>query len=178
MDGNMNRPRFVLLIDQLARITEKVAALPCMVAIGVMTAIVIAGVFFRYVLLQPIGWSEEAARYLMIWAASLAVSLGIMKGEHVGLTFIVETFPPKLQRFAFVLSNLAILLFLWVLTERGYEIAIQGQKQISSLLGVSMIWSLIAVPIAGLLAMFQTVFLILKKIFSPPAPQKMDQREN
>jgi TRAP-type C4-dicarboxylate transport system permease small subunit len=114
----------------------------------------------------------------MIWAASLAVSLGIMKGEHVGLTFIVGALPPKLQRFASVLTNLAILLFLWVLTERGYEIAIRGKNQISSLLDVSMIWSLIAVPIAGGLAMLQTVFLILKKIFSPPAPQKIDQREN
>jgi len=178
MDENMNRPRFVFFIDQLARITERVAAVPCMVAIGVMTAIVIAGVFFRYVLLQPIGWSEEAARYLMIWAASLAVSLGIMKGEHVGLTFIVETLPPKLKRFVSVFANLAILIFLWVLTERGYEIAIKGRSQVSSLLDVSMIWSLIAVPIAGVLAMLQTVFLILKIIFSPPAPQKIDQREN
>lgn len=173
----MNRPRFISFIDQLAWITEKVAAVPCMVAIGGMTAIVIAGVFFRYVLLQPIGWSEEAARYLMIWAASLAVSLGIMKGEHVGLTFVVKAFPPKLKRFASVLTNLVILLFLWVLTERGYEIAIRGQNQISSLLSVSMIWSLIAVPIAGGLAMLQTVFLILKIIFSPPARQENDERK-
>jgi len=173
----MNRPRFVFFIDQLARITERVAAVPCMVAIGVMTAIVIAGVFFRYVLLQPIGWSEEAARYLMIWAASLAVSLGIMKGEHVGLTFIVGAFPPKLKRFASVLTNLAILLFLWVLTERGYDIAIRGQQQVSSLLGVSMVWSLIAVPIAGVLAMLQTVFLILRKSFTPSDSEGGNRRE-
>jgi len=177
MDENVNRPRFVLFIDQLARITEKVAAIPCMVAIGGMTAIVIAGVFFRYVLLQPIGWSEEAARYLMIWAASLAVSLGIMKGEHVGLTFIVGAFPPKLKRFASVLTNLAILVFLWVLTERGYEIAMRGQQQASSLLGVSMVWSLIAVPIAGVLAMLQTVFLILRKSFTPSDSEGGNQRE-
>jgi len=67
---------------------------------------------------------------------------------------------------------------LWVLTERGYEIAIKGRSQVSSLLDISMIWSLIAVPIAGGLAMLQTVFLILKIIFLPPAPQKMEQRGN
>jgi len=173
----MNRPRFILFIDQLARIIERVAAIPCMVTIGAMTAVVIAGVFFRYVLLKPIGWSEEAARYLMIWAASLAVSLGIMKGEHVGLTFIVETLPPKLKRFVSVFTHLAILIFLWVLTERGYEIAIRGQSQVSSLLDVSMIWSLIAVPIAGALAMLQTVFLILKKLFTPPDSQGANQRK-
>jgi TRAP-type C4-dicarboxylate transport system permease small subunit len=171
----MDRMGFISFIDKLSRITERVAAVPCMIAIGGMTAIVIAGVFFRYVLLRPIGWSEEAARYLMIWAASLAVSLGIMKGEHVGLTFIIQTFPSKLERFVSIGTNLAILVFLWVLTERGYGIAIQGQKQISSLLSVSMIWSLIAIPIAGFLAMLQTTFLILKRIFIPPATQEEDQ---
>lgn len=111
----------------------------------------------------------------MIWAASLAVSLGIMKGEHVGLTFVIQAFPTRYQRLVSVGTNLAILVFLWVLTERGYEIAIRGQQQVSSLLGVSMVWSLIAVPIAGVLAMLQTVFLILRKSFTPSDSQGGNQ---
>lgn len=177
MSSGLNRMRLLSIIDQLSRITERVAAVPCMIAIGGMTAIVIVGVFFRYVLLQPIGWSEEAARYLMIWAASLAVSLGIMKGEHVGLNFVVQALPPKFERIVSVGTNLSILIFLWVLTERGYDMAIQGRNQVSSLLGVSMIWSLIAVPIAGFLAILQTVFVILRKLFSPPTIQVNDQRK-
>jgi TRAP-type C4-dicarboxylate transport system permease small subunit len=139
-----------------------------MVFIGLMTAIVIVGVIFRYFFMSPIGWTEEAARYLMIWAASLAVSMGIMKGEHVGLTFLVEVLPPPIRRLAAVGVNLAILYFLWVLTERGYWMAINGRNQVSSLLGVSMIWSLAAIPVAGLLAMLQTLFLLGLLILSSP----------
>jgi len=93
------------------------------------------------------------------------------------LTFIVGTFPPKLKRFVSVLTNLTILVFLWVLTERGYEIAIKGQSQVSSLLDISMIWSLIAVPVAGVLAMLQTVFLILRKSFTPSDSEGGNRRE-
>jgi TRAP-type C4-dicarboxylate transport system permease small subunit len=136
-----------------------------MIAIGMMTAIVLLGVLFRYVFLSPLGWTEEAARYLMIWAASLAVSMGIVKGEHVGITFLVKGLPPKLERWCSLFVKLAILFFLWVLTQRGYLMSINGRAQISPLMGISMIWSLAAVPIAGLLAILQTVFLILKDLF-------------
>jgi TRAP-type C4-dicarboxylate transport system permease small subunit len=105
----------------------------------------------------------------MIWAASLAVSMGIMKGEHVGITFVVKQFPPELKRWVSIGVKLAILLFLWVLTQRGYHMALGGKKQISSLLGISMIWSLAAVPVAGLLAMLQTIFLILTEFAGRPA---------
>jgi TRAP-type C4-dicarboxylate transport system permease small subunit len=155
-------------IEKAARVVERIAAIPCMTFIGLMTAIVIVGVIFRYFFMSPIGWTEEAARYLMIWAASLAVSMGIMKGEHVGLNFLVDVLPPPSRRMAAVAVNLAILYFLWVLTERGYWMAINGRNQVSSLLGVSMIWSLAAIPVAGLLAMLQTIFLLGLLILSSP----------
>ena len=167
MNVDGRRKRHLVLIERLAWIVERIAAIPCIVAIGGMTGIVILGVFFRYVLLSPLGWTEEAARYLMIWAASLAVSMGIMKREHVGITLFVRKLPPELQRWASVGINLAIFSFLWVLTERGYHMAINGKNQISPFLGISMIWSLAAVPIAGLLAILQTVFLLIIEVFRP-----------
>jgi len=155
------RKGFLSWVEKLAWIVERIAAVPCMIAIGGMTVIVILGVIFRYVLGSPLGWTEEAARYLMIWAASLAVSMGIMKGEHVGINLMVNAFPPKIRRWMAISVHLAILAFLWVLTQRGYLMAINGRNQFSPLLGVTMAWSLAAIPIAGLLAMLQTVFLIL-----------------
>jgi TRAP-type C4-dicarboxylate transport system permease small subunit len=163
-------------IKKAAWAVERIAAIPCMIGIGVMTVIVIFGVFFRYVLITPIGWTEEAARYVMIWAASLAISMGIMKGEHVGLTFIFKAFPPRFQRVIGIGVNLSILYFLWVLTERGFWMALNGTKQISSLLGVSMMWSLAAIPISGLLAMLQTIFLIFLLILENPQAQEAEPK--
>lgn len=167
MSNSASGRRFILVAEKLAWAVERVAAIPCIVAIGAMTVIVILGVVFRYVFLSPLGWTEEAARYLMIWAASLAVSMGIMKREHVGITLFVKKFPPNLERWVSVGINLGILFFLWVLTQRGYHMAINGKNQISPFLGISMTWSLAAIPIAGFLAILQTIFLIIIELSRP-----------
>ena len=147
---------------------ERLAAYPCIVATGGMTIVVLLGVFFRYVVRQPLSWSEEVARYLMIWAASLAVSVCIMRREHLGITFLISRLPYAVQKVIAVLVNLLVLWFLWVLTKFGYAMAIEGKAQLSPILaeyGITMIWSLSAIPVAGALAMVQTFLQILIDIF-------------
>lgn len=148
---------------------ERLAAYPCIVATAGMTLVVLLGVFFRYILRQPLSWSEEVARYLMIWAASLAVSIGIMRREHLGITFMVSRLPGPLQKVCAVVVNLCVLWFLWMLTKFGYYMALDGRTQLSPILSqygkISMIWSLAAIPVAGALAMIQTVLQILIDLF-------------
>ncbi len=142
---------------------ERLAAYPCIAATGAMTIVVLLGVFFRYVIQQPLSWSEEVARYLMIWAASLAVSIGIMKREHIGITLFIHTLPAVVQRYLAVVVNLLVLWFLWILTKYGYYMAVEGKSQLSPILaqyGITMVWSLSAIPVAGALAIVQTILRI------------------
>ena len=89
------RNRIAAAASTLSLVVERLAAYPCIIATGGMTIVVLLGVFFRYVLQQPLSWSEEVARYLMIWAASLAVSIGIMRKEHLGITFLISRLPSE-----------------------------------------------------------------------------------
>ncbi|MBS3918195.1 MAG: TRAP transporter small permease subunit [Deltaproteobacteria bacterium] len=57
---------------------------------GAMTVSVLLGVLFRYVLKAPLPWSEEMARYLMIWGVSLGASIAFREGSHVGITILVD----------------------------------------------------------------------------------------
>jgi TRAP-type C4-dicarboxylate transport system permease small subunit len=104
----------------------------------------------------------------MIWAASLAISIGIMRREHLGITFLISRIPPAAQKYVAVLVNLAVLWFLWVLTKFGYYMALEGQTQLSPVLAkyrVNMMWSLSAIPVAGALAIIQTVLQIMIDLF-------------
>lgn len=49
----------------------------------------------RYVLKLQIVWTEEAARYLMVWAMLLAVVTATYRRQHVFISFLYEKFPPK-----------------------------------------------------------------------------------
>jgi len=153
---------------ELSLFIERLAAYPCIAATGAMTVVVLLGVLFRYVLQSPLSWSEEVARYLMIWAASLAISIGIMRREHLGITFVTSRIPPSAQKYVAVLVNLAVLWFLWILTKFGYHMALEGQTQLSPVLAkykINMMWSLSAIPVAGALAMIQTVLQMMTDIF-------------
>ena len=153
---------------KLSLFIERLAAYPCIAATGAMTIVVLLGVLFRYVLLSPLSWSEEVARYLMIWAASLAVSIGIMRREHLGITFLSSRIPPSAQKYVALLVNLAVLWFLWILTKFGYYMALEGQTQLSPVLAkykINMMWSLSAIPVAGGLAIIQTILQIMIDLF-------------
>lgn len=140
--------------DMLARAT----LIPCIAGMGAMTIIVIVGVFFRYVLRTPLGWGEELSRYLMIWSALLAVSVGVRYREHVGISLLVERLPLKATKAIAIFVKLVILGFLIVLTVRGWQMAVRGQMQLSMSLNIRMFWPLLAVPVAGALTAVQ-VFL-------------------
>ena len=95
--------------------------------------------FFRYVLRDSLGWTEELARYLMIWAALLSVSIGIKDKEHVGIQLIIRNIPIKYARILNFLVNIIILIFLSVLSYKGMYIANKAIPQLSTGLGVSML---------------------------------------
>jgi TRAP-type C4-dicarboxylate transport system permease small subunit len=157
-----------LIAGKLSIFIERLAAYPCIAATGAMTVVVILGVVFRYVLQSPLSWSEEVARYLMIWAASLAISIGIMRREHLGITFVISRIPASAQKYVALLVNLAVLWFLWILTKFGYYMALEGQTQLSPVLAkykINMMWSLSAIPVAGALAIIQTVLQMVTDIF-------------
>ena len=58
-------------IDRVVARWERGAAVALL---AVTVVIVVLQVFFRYVLNSSLSWSEEAARYLFIWAALLGFS--------------------------------------------------------------------------------------------------------
>lgn len=147
--------RVVSCADRLSKVISRLTLIPCMVAIGAMTVVVVVGVFFRYVLRNPLGWSEELARYLMVWGALLAVSVAIQTREHVGITIVMERVPVRFARVIAILTKGVIIYFLAVLSYRGYAMAQRGTSQMAMSLGTSMYWPLMAVPVSGVVAIIQ-----------------------
>jgi TRAP-type transport system small permease protein len=154
--------RFNNFSASLAKITVFIVI--TLAAIMVLTVLV--GVFFRYVLRNSLGWTEELARYLMIWMALLSVSIGIKDKEHVGLQLLIRNIPIKYAKAVNLIVNGVVLFFLIVLSYRGLTVAFRGSSQLSLGLGMSMLWPLLSIPVAGLLAIIQQIIQTIN-IFRP-----------
>lgn len=154
--------------ESLSAAIDKAAGLVCAILFGAMTVIVILGVFFRYVLNAPLNWVEETSRYLMIWGASLAISLGVSAGEHVGLTVILDALKNVNARKAMTLFiNTMVLAFLAFMFFYSLSATFEAKTQMTQALGISMFIPRLAVPMAMGISAIQTVLVSIMVIQSP-----------
>jgi tripartite ATP-independent transporter DctM subunit len=58
------------------------------------------GVFWRYVLHQPLTWSDELASILFLWLAMLGAVVAMMRHAHMRLTTLVDYFSPSLRQIS------------------------------------------------------------------------------
>ena len=58
-----------------------------------MTVTVLIQVFFRFVLQSPLRWTEELARYLMIWLVLLASSIAMRNRAHLQVDVLTSALP-------------------------------------------------------------------------------------
>jgi len=57
-----------------------------------MAIIVLLQVIYRYILTEPLHWSEEMARYLFVWLSLLGATLAFRGGDISGLNIGAEVF--------------------------------------------------------------------------------------
>tara|TARA_R110002096_G_scaffold9867_4_gene38569 strand:- start:3041 stop:3631 length:591 start_codon:yes stop_codon:yes gene_type:complete len=83
------------------------------VCVALMVIFILIQVFFRYVLGSALPWSEEAARFLMLWMTGLMAPTAFRRGGFVSIDMVVMLMPRGL---AAVLQLVLLLLSLAVLT--------------------------------------------------------------
>ncbi len=150
----------VWLAKLLSSITEKIL----FVLLSAMTIIVFCQVLFRYVLNAPLYWTEEAARYLMIWIVFLGASIGIRKGAHLGFTWFVERSNSKMRRFYGIVAHLGLLAFSLNITYYGTIVTFQNFDQLSPGLQMPVAFVYACLPVGGLLAIVQLIPILAKLI--------------
>ena len=146
--------------DSLDRITGWICVSLCLL----MTVVVLLGVFFRYVLLDPISWSEELSTFMMVWVAMLGASMGIRRGRHVGVSYVVDQISllKKNKRRISITVNFLILIFLYVLVKEGLSLALFARNQISTALGLSMFWPYFGLLVGGVVTAIQVACQIFE----------------
>jgi len=116
--------------------------------------IVWAQVASRYIFNNSLPWTEEAARYLMIWGVLLGVNLAYLKGYLISITFFTDKLPPWTQKPLGIFRKLLSLFFTGILAYYGVHLCILGTGMESPAIGISYLWVFLSVPIgSGLLFM-------------------------
>ncbi len=133
--------------------------------LAVMVGIVWYGVIDRYYLHTTGAWTEELARYVMIWAVFLAIPCCAYYREHIGLTMILDRFSPRWRlRIATALDLTGIAFFL-VLLVYGLKMTIEdGPTNYASIFGMRMTLPYASVPVCAALTLFMIVVTMIRDL--------------
>ena len=128
--------------------------------VGVMTLAVLAGVFFRYILEAPLPWSEELARYLMVWGACLGASVAFREGSHIAVTILVDKLRGFSGKIILKITQIVVFIFLGIVMIEGFRLAFLVSSQESPAMEISMRWPYLAVPVGCLFILFEALIMM------------------
>jgi TRAP-type C4-dicarboxylate transport system permease small subunit len=119
--------------------------------LALTVTLVILQVFFRYVLNSSLSWSEEAARYLFIWAAVLGFSSSVESQRLFRFDMVAQRLPPAGAAACVGLYVVATVGFLWALIVSGGALVAGTMSQTSPAIRLPMALPYAALPVGGML---------------------------
>ncbi len=128
----------------------------CIVLVGIV-AVTFSQVLSRYVLQASLAWSEELARYLFMWLASLGAGYAFKTRSHFLLRFVVDKFSVKLQMTVatLVVALMTIFLVTFVWQAILYTERVAGQTGPGT--GLSKAVPVSSAVVGGLIMLFYMV---------------------
>lgn len=152
------------LLDFLDNFEERAIT----VILPLMVIVVFMATFFRFTKLMIIPWSEELARYLMIWIVFLGIGVGAKNNAHFTVDNFVNSLPKSSHKAAFILRTAIIVGFCGFMTYVSVglvsRLSAMGQKTPALQLPTWLIYS--AIPVGLTLMVIRTLQFAIKKIQS------------
>jgi TRAP-type transport system small permease protein len=123
-------------------------------SVAVMTITTLLQVAFRYVLNDPLVWSEELARYLFVWVALVGAGAAMRTGGHFGLDLFYRKLPTAGRAGVAMLISAVIAVFAATLLVYGVRETIQASVQLAPSLQIRMHWAYAAMPVGATLMLW------------------------
>jgi len=148
--------------DALNRLCE----LALVALLSAMTLVVFLEILFRYVFHLPLFWTEEFARYCLVWSSLLGATIAFKRGEHIAVTFFLDRFPPRSRRVLVLAARVSVAVLLVVILWGGIHLVMVTSRQLSPALRISMAVPYAALPIAAAVMLVHALTHALSFLFA------------
>ena len=157
--------RFVAVMDGInTLVTAIVSALLAIVALAVMIQVLVRFVLTAAGINISAPWTEELARYTLIWMVFLGAAVGVRHARMIALEFGVRKLPARAGvpiRYAVMIMSIAFFgLLFWV----GLDFLELGRSETSPVLGITKDRVYWAMPVGMVLMILNSLALIAETI--------------
>lgn len=130
----------------------------------VIFAVILVSSLSRYLLNAPIQWSEEVARYAMIYGAMFGTVLCYLQGVHIRFAFLENAVKPAVRKALNFLSDIVALISGAVLAYSGYIFVMKRGAINAPALGIQMYYFQAAMVVGGVLLFIAALIRIAEYV--------------
>jgi tripartite ATP-independent transporter DctP family solute receptor len=152
-------------VERISDFVDNINRRLLVVVFSVMAVVVLLQVVFRYALHLPLFWTEEFARYCLVWASLLGAGIAFKRGEHIAVTVFTERFLPG-RKFVFAAFAVDIFIFiiLAVMLWGGVSLVMLTRVQTSPALRIPMAIPYLAIPLGSIIMMIHLMATFYQRL--------------
>lgn len=165
-------------IAEITRFLERASAWLAGTLLVVNVGDILLGVLFRYVFKNSVIWTEEVARFSLVWLVLLGAPGALYRGDHMAIEFLLPRFP-RWSRLPLALFRLGVTAFVLALLVWFGAQNVAGTWTIRTMaLGIPKAIPLSAVPLGmGMLLLLSLLLAAERGLLSSAAPQMQTEGE-
>ncbi|HBF64837.1 MAG TPA: TRAP transporter small permease [Clostridium sp.] len=154
----------ITFFRKLSDAINKVCLTICVALLGAMVVTTSVQIICR-VFFTAISWSEELARYFLIWTSLLGAGCVYKSGSNIAVLFVQGLLPQGLKKFAKILVHILCGFFFALAIYHGIRYMGMMGIQKSAALHIPMKFMYLAIPLGCGIMEFHVIDAILGEIF-------------
>lgn len=142
------------MLDRLVRFCDRtIEAFAVVVLLAMLTAVMLGVITRAYD--DPLIWTDEASRYLLVWTAALGWVIASRRRVHIRITFFVDLLPKSFRHGIEVLLQAAVALFGLLLIWQGAELVERNYDLEATAMPISVSWLYMPLILIGVFVLLQ-----------------------
>jgi TRAP-type C4-dicarboxylate transport system permease small subunit len=136
----------------------------CLILMVGMSLMVFLKVIFRYVIQNPIVWSDEAIMLTLLSLTYFGAALAAENRGHINvdlLESVLAKLSPKALRAWRLILDVVTLTVLGIVTVFGFKICLFSRDQVTDVIMLSYFWVYLILPVG----LFVFILMILKRLY-------------
>lgn len=121
------------------------------------------GVVLRYVFNNPLTWAEEFVITLFVWSVMLGVPSALRSRMHIRIDFVIIRLSNRGRRLMGRIACLAGLCIMCAAVYAGYTHTVGVWTSKTPMLGYSMGWIFLAMPVGFALTLFHGIMILVEE---------------
>ncbi|MCU9614884.1 TRAP transporter small permease [Caldibacillus lycopersici] len=154
----------MIILDKLLTRFEDYVAVICF---SLMSIITLVAVFFRFALNSPIIWSEEVARYLMVWGIFIGISIMTRKNAQLGIDIFIAFAPEKVKKVVTFICHIMLIGTYIIAFYLSVDFVLYSLElgQLTPILRIKFAYVYMAMPLGFLLSTYRAIQVFWAQYF-------------